>query len=189
MSTQVNTNDGALGGPHRVAVPDGRAQRDADVAPDGFAIFGAHDAAFAGAVACAKFAALRRADCRSDGHAHGRSDRSAVAIAYDLVPAVAGTDRTPDAGAVARAITVTVRASDGCAHRGAHDAAFISTDSAAHVRTQWSSLGAAFSSAYGAAHGPADKRPDVAAEQTSEYAADARAFGRAHGGADLDTNY
>jgi hypothetical protein len=53
MSTQVNTIVGAVGRPHRVAVPDGHAQRDADVAPDGSAIFGAHDAAFVNADRCA----------------------------------------------------------------------------------------------------------------------------------------
>ena len=179
MSTQVNTNDGAVGGPHHVAVPDGRAERSAHVAPLVTAVVGADGRTERGAHASADVAAVRRAHDAADAHAHGLTHGSAVTGAYDLVPAVAGTDRTPDAGAVARAITVTIGASDGCAHRGAHDAAFISTNSAAHVRTQWSSLGAAFSSAYGAAYRCPHFDTDVATEQTTEYAADAGAFGRA----------
>ena len=97
MSTQVNTNDGALGGAHRLAVPDGRAQRDADVAPVVAAIFGAYGSPIASTDAHTNVATVGRAYIRPDGHADGLAHGSAVSAAYDLVPADACAHCAADA--------------------------------------------------------------------------------------------
>ena len=185
----VNADDGAVGGPHHVAVPDGRAQRTPTSLPTGLpsSVPTTPPSPVPSPVPTSPPSAEPTSSptgTPTSAPTEVPSPAPTISFPPSPVPTVPPTPE-PSPGA----ITVAVRAPDGSADRGAHDAAFISTDGASHVRTQWSSLGAAFSSADGAADRCPHFDTDVAAEQTAQHAADARAFGIAYRDAVVDADH